>query len=166
MPDNRDEQKETPSTPEGGGPKSGGGRNTGPDANPRFSRSMLGWILILATAILLFVVFHAEKPPEGVSYSRFIADLGRGELSQITVKDEGTTYALIGTPNPSPPSGGPVLQGKVMARVPPTALDGNGWTSLQNTATQYQAELEYQPSSNYFLQVLVSLLPHTCFSSS
>src|SRR6185437_4530118 len=113
----------------------------------------------LATAILLFVVFHAEKPPEGISYSRFISDVQRGEISQITVKYEGTTYALVGTPNPNPAGGG-ALPGKVMARVPPTALDGNGWTALQSIATQYQAELEYQPSSNYFFQIFLSFAPY------
>ncbi len=166
MPENRDEPKENPGTPEGGGTGSekgggsGGGRSGGPDNNLRFSRSMLGWILILATAILLFVVLHGEKPPEIVSYSKFASDISRGQLQLVTVKDEGTTYTLVGTPNPGVKDA-PVLTAKVSARVPLTALDGTGWIALQKQAVDGQdTELDFQPSSNYLVNALLNFLPY------
>src|SRR3954463_275946 len=97
MADNNPNDKQPPN-PEGG--PQGGGRPPN-DGNMRFSRSMLGWILILATAILLIVVFRAEKNPETITYTDFQGRMERGLFSKIIVKDDGTTFLLIATPGDS-----------------------------------------------------------------
>ena len=59
--DSDNEQRKNRNTPQGqGGPGGGGGMGTNGDGNMRMSRSMLGWILIVAIIILLFVVFHSK----------------------------------------------------------------------------------------------------------
>ena len=89
MPDNRDDRKETPNLPEGGGSGGGGrGPGGGPEGNMRFSRSMLGWILILGAAILLFVFFHGDRSPETMSWVKFtnFIDQKRSRSSRSRMK--------------------------------------------------------------------------------
>ena len=160
MPDERNEQKEPLKNPEGGnggGSGPGGGRGSGSDGNMRFSRSMFGWILILATAIVLFVMFRQDRNPERFSWSVFKTSILNSEFKKVTVRDEGSFYQLIGTPNPGFDNRYP---NKVMTRRPVTSLDGPGWEELSDLMQAHNGELEYEPSSNQLVPILLGLLPY------
>jgi cell division protease FtsH len=161
MPDNRDNQKEPLNNPEGGSGGSGGsggGRGPGgPDGNMRFSRSMFGWILILAMAITLFVMFRGDHGPEVIAWSTFEQNILNSEYKTVSVKDEGNTYLLEGTPNPGYEK---VFPNKSVTRVPVTTLDGQGWAELTNIVRTHKGELVFQPSSNQLISILLGLLPY------
>src|SRR6188768_2134295 len=99
MADNNQNEKQSGS--EGGnsggsgGGGSGGGGRMPPDGNMRFSRSMVGWILMLAVAILLLVMFKTDKTPDQVTYSEFQSQLNQGSIRSIIVKDDGASFVLI-----------------------------------------------------------------------
>src|SRR4051794_28802202 len=85
MADDRDDHKEhndkpeTPPIRSKGGSGGGSGPGGGGDGNMRFSRSMLGWILILSIAVLIFVVFHnPQGAPDKVTYTTFVQQLKMG----------------------------------------------------------------------------------------
>jgi cell division protease FtsH len=167
MPENRDEnpdnKNKTDGPPPGKKPGIGGPGGPGGDGNMRFSRSMLGWILILAIAVLIFVMFHQEKGPDQVAYSDFRAKVESGQLTQITIKEDGGYYTLIGSLDPTK-SGTPVTQNgapsKVMTRVPPTALDGPGFWAFTELAKRNNVKIDYTPSSNLFLTLVLNILPY------
>ena len=124
----------------------------------RFSRSMLGWIVILGAGILLLVYFHGDRSPEVMSWSKFSNFIDRSAFAIISVKDEGSTYLLIGTPSPQFVQS---LPNKAMSRVPVTALDGQGWANLtERIRSQRDSELEFQPSSNMLVNFLLNMLPY------
>jgi cell division protease FtsH len=156
MADHRDEEKEKSTPPENGPPSPGSGRN-GPEGNMRFSRSMLGWILILAIAIFLFVMFHNERSPETKDWSEFHKLIENGYFTAVSVKSDGDTYFLRGTPD------GPHLQeypNGVTTRVPTTALDGKGWNDLNDLITSRRGKLGVQQSGNLFVGLLINMLPY------
>jgi cell division protease FtsH len=166
MPDNRDELPESSQkSGPGGGPnapkgKAGGG---GPDGNMRFSRSMLGWILILAIAILIFVVFHSEKGPKVITFSEFREKVEQKAVKIITVQEQSGYYNLIGTANdnlPAQPLNAQNEPTRWMTRVPPTAIDGQGWVALTEMARRNQTQIEYTASNNVVLTILLNLLPY------
>jgi len=74
MPDDRDDNNEQNDKPEntppinsrGKGGPAGGSPGSPGDGNMRFSRSMLGWILILSIAVLIFVeaASRFSSPPD------------------------------------------------------------------------------------------------------
>ncbi len=76
MPDKREDDQSPDERPDGeDAPKNG---PKGPDNNMRFSRSMLGWILIISIGLLLFFVMHnKEGTPKEISASEFRAQVGR-----------------------------------------------------------------------------------------
>ncbi|HEY4330439.1 MAG TPA: ATP-dependent zinc metalloprotease FtsH [Phycisphaerae bacterium] len=151
MPDNRDEQKESENPTPPGKPSGSGG-----DGNMRFSRSMLAWILLLATAILLIVVLHGDKGPDVKTWSEFKSFIENGTFKTVSVKDEGSDYLLIGTPAPGFESSYP---NKVTTRVPLSALDGQGWNALTDLLKS-RGRLEFQPSSNIFFNLILPMLPY------
>ena len=129
-----EERRRTEGTPqESGGRKrrkrTRRGRGSGSDGNMRFSRSMFAWILILATAIVLFVMFRGDHNPELFSWSVFKTSILNSEFKKVTVRDEGSFYQLIGTPNPGFDTR---YRNKVMTRRPVTSLDGPGWEELSD----------------------------------
>jgi cell division protease FtsH len=165
MPDIRDENPDTKTKSEGPPPakKTGnGGPGAGGDGNMRFSRSMLGWILILAIAVLIFVMFHQEKGPEKIQLGEFIAKVENGAIDQITIKEDGAAYTLVGRLKDK--SGAPVTAGnspaRVMAQYPATALDGAGLTILTRLAKEHNVAFDYTPSSNLFLTLVLNILPY------
>jgi cell division protease FtsH len=151
MPDNRDDRSESPKTPENGGSGRTGGAG-GPDGNMRFSRSMLGWIVILAVAITLFIVFHGEHTPQTESLSTFQQYILNGEYKSITVKDDGASFILVGTPHKG--------EIKTICRVPVTTLDGDGWDKLTTTVARGKATLDFQPTSNFLYIFFTNFFPY------
>jgi cell division protease FtsH len=161
MPENRDDQKE-PLKPgeggEGGGSGGGGGRGSGgPEGNMRFSRSMFGWILILAAAITLFMMFRVDRSPEIIPWSTFEQNILDSEYKTVSVKDEGNAYVLIGTPNPGFEA---KFKYNQMTRRPVTTLDGQGWAELTALVQTHKGELKFEQSSNQLISFLLNLLPY------
>ena len=57
---------------------------------------MLGWILILSIAVLLFVVFHnKDVQTREVPYSTFRMHLEQKHISSVVVKDGETIEATM-----------------------------------------------------------------------
>ena len=152
MPDNRDEQKEKNAPSENGPPPGGPGRPNGPEGNMRFSRSMLGWIVILATTILLFVVFRGEHKPETRDWSEFKQLIENGYFKSVLVKAEGDTYQVTGVPQSD-------AENRVVTHIPTTALDGNGWNQLTELVAR-RGKLGIQESNNLFYSLILPMLPY------
>ena len=130
-----------------------------PVKRPRFSRSLLGWILILGTAILLFAVLPPETIPGLVPYSKFRGYVERRQLSLITVESQADSYILIGTPINSNAQE-QELSEKVATRVPTSALDGYGWNTFLALARDGGTDVEFKPAGNNFLRpVLLNVGP-------
>jgi cell division protease FtsH len=158
MPDNRDEQKDRTTPSENGPPSGGSGRPNGPEGNMRFSRSMFGWIAILATAIALFVIFHGEHNPDIQSWSKFKQNIENGAFQAISVKADGDVYQLTGTPASAWVSQFP---NKAITRVPTTALDGNGWNQLTELVRSHpNCELGMTQSNNIVYNLILPMLPY------
>jgi cell division protease FtsH len=163
MPENRDDQKEPLNNPEGKGGGTGGpgGRGSGgPEGNMRFSRSMLGWILILATAITLFLMFRQDRSPQVIPWSEFRANILASYYKTVSVKDEGSFYLLTGTPNPGYEH---IFPNKSATRRPATSLDGPGWEELTDMVQTHKGALVFEPSSNQLFSILLNLLPWLLF---
>lgn len=160
MADKRDDQGETPERPDSEqpskGPRSGGGGG-GPE-NPRLSRSMLGWILIVSIFVLIFVFVHNNTgSPESVPASEFWTKLTNNELLSIEVKgDEGTIFGTLKPGVGGRPYG---ASNKLYTQIPPSAIDGNGWKNLQEVASAHGTAYGYKPTSNLFLTLLVQFIP-------
>jgi cell division protease FtsH len=183
LPDDHPEQQpdasRTPSREKRPGtPGSGGG--SGGDGNMRFSRSMLGWILILSIALLIFIVFHNTANAPGImTYDSFRTHLDQGDIKQIYVKDDSNTYTALVTLRDGVP-GQPVTENgqppKYLVYFPVSTLDGYGWNELyRQTHVHDQAArpeaggaakpdlaptLEYKPSSNFIVNVILNVLPY------
>src|ERR1044072_3987352 len=137
MPDNRDDNSENKNKADGasgGGPSKGkangggGGGGAGGDGNMRFSRSMLGWILILSIAVLIFVVFHGQQgQPTEKSWSEFRQEIEKENIARVTSKNEGGMFVLTGTYKEGKASGkGVDANGKpekILARIHSTSMD-------------------------------------------
>ncbi|HVS70732.1 MAG TPA: ATP-dependent zinc metalloprotease FtsH [Phycisphaerae bacterium] len=151
-----------------GGGSGGGG---GGDGNMRFSRSMLGWILILSIALLLFILLHnGAAGPTVMSYDQFTEHLDQGDVKTITVRDDSNTYTFLvslreGVPNqPLSTNGEPP---KYLVYYPATALDGYGWNALVQQARNAQKghagtvapSVEFKPSSNFIVNFLMNTVP-------
>ncbi len=120
----------------------------------------------MAIAVFFFVVFHNDKGPETVSYSKFTEYVGNGSIRTITVKEEGGYYTLTGAAVENQSNQAPSSANGAHAwltQVPITALDGNGWVAL-NEMTKHTKEgttpptLEYKPTSNLFLSIVIHIL--------
>jgi cell division protease FtsH len=173
MADDRDDKHEQNDKPEGntpvrgkGGPGGPGGPPGGPggDGNMRFSRSMLGWILILSIAVLIFVVFHDNKgTPDKISSTAFYKRLTEKHFKTIQVKDEGDSFTLVGTVREGAPgytvnaNGTPSM---VSTTVPGRAIDGNGWAQLRDVAIANDTEVDLKATNNLFLTLLVNFAPY------
>src|SRR5947209_405199 len=127
MPEIQDDQNEPSEKPSNSGKagKEGGPRGTpggaGGDGNMRFSRSMLGWILILSIAVLIFVVFHQkEGSTSEVAYSVFHQHLEQGHVKLIVVRDSDTIEATL-KDNVANEKTGDTAH-KLIAHVPQTAM--------------------------------------------
>jgi len=150
--------------PQGGG--GGGGRPGGPggDNNMRFSRSMLGWILILSIAVLIFVMFHGGGPqPDEISYTEWYRYVQQGKFSQVTYKDGDGT--LVGTltdqaKNEGEPHGG---ANKKMTRVPNAPVSINDWNNYAKELAATGAKVSSQPSNNFILGLLLNIAPWILF---
>jgi cell division protease FtsH len=163
MPDNRDDMQDNQNKPEGGAPrgKGNGPGGSGPDGNMRFSRSMLGWILILAIAILIFVVMHGKEGPQTISFSEFQTNIEQHNIASIVVKEESGYYTLTGTAKDKVANQS--TQGtpsRWMTRIPPSVLDGPGWNILSDMARKNGTQIEYEPSNSLVLTILFQLLPY------
>jgi cell division protease FtsH len=160
MPDNRDDQNPTPNNPDNGGNGAGGGgpgRMGGPDGNMRFSRSMLGWIVIVVAAITLFMFFRGNNNPTIIPWSTFQSNILQGAYQTVEVKEEGDAYIFIGTPNPGWDK---QFQNKSMARRPLHTLDGQAWDLLTQEVKTHNGELKQEPSSSQLVSFLIGLIPY------
>ncbi len=167
MPDTGDDQNhstdkpETPPTKSGkpGNPGGGGGLPGG-DGNMRFSRSMLGWILILSIAVLIFVVFHRDQSsPKEAMYSEFHTQLEQHRIQSIILKDDGTLIATL-KPNPVNESTSPPGTQQLITHVPGTAMDGYLWNLLSKEAEKYDAQFDSKTTNNVFFSIVISFLPY------
>ena len=150
QPDRRDsEPGNKPSKPEGG---------PGGDGNMRFSRSMLGWILILSIAVLIFVVFHGQSSaPVEKPWTDFWKAVDSDLMKQVDIKDDGT---IVGVLNGVPPGGVPGASEKWYTKVPQSAIDGNGWKLLTDRVEKHNAKANYSTSNNLFFTILANFLPY------
>ncbi len=161
MPEIQDEQNETGEKSSTNGrkesPRGGsGGGGPGGDGNMRFSRSMLGWILILSIAVLLFVVFHnKDVQTRDVPYSTFKMHLEQSHISSVVVKDGETIEATMkNVPNE------PLADTKLICHVPPTAMDGYFWNLLSKESEQYGAAFDSKASNNILWGLILNLMPY------
>jgi cell division protease FtsH len=184
LPDDHNDQQPDasrgPSREKRPGTTGSGNGGGGGDGNMRFSRSMLGWILILSIALLIFIVFHNNATAPGVmTYDAFRQHLDNGDIKQIYLKDDSNTYTALvtlreGVPQPVGETGQPT---KYIVNLPMTAMDGYGWNELyretrahEGTAgaatkpdgskLDYAPTLEYKPSSNIILNVILNVMPY------
>ncbi len=143
------------------GPGGTGGSPNGGDGNMRFSRSMLGWILILSIAVLIFVVFHEKNgAPDEVKYSDFITYLNKDNVQSIVVKDDGTLVFALREGTPGEPKVSANATKAKITRIPVTALDGYGWNYFSQEAIKHGAEFDSKQTSNLLFQILISFLPY------
>ncbi|MGN6370923.1 MAG: ATP-dependent zinc metalloprotease FtsH [Phycisphaerae bacterium] len=163
MPEIQDDQNETTEKPSTNGRKDsprggGGGGVPGGDGNMRFSRSMLGWILILSIAVLLFVVFHnKEGQTKDVPYSTFKTHLDQGHIVSVVVKDGETIEAKMKKEVPSEPI---LSDTTLICHVPPTAMDGYFWNLLSKESEQNGATFDSKASNGIFWGLVLNLTPY------
>ncbi|HUO07740.1 MAG TPA: ATP-dependent zinc metalloprotease FtsH [Phycisphaerae bacterium] len=162
MPEIQDDQNEQNEKSTGSGRAGkGGSRGTngnglpGGDGNMRFSRSMLGWILILSIAVLLFVVFHHNETSKEVPYSTFQTYLQQTHISSVVVRDGETIEATL-----KDDVGGEKAGTKLIAHVPATAMDGYFWNLLSKESENYGASFDSKASNNFFWALIINLTPY------
>ena len=167
MADDRDEQKDSGEKPDNGkgakGGPGGGGAPGGPgDGNMRFSRSMLGWILILTVAVAIFVLLHGQQnSPEPVSYTIFMKHLEQQHFEKVVVKDDGNNFILLGTAKKDLPMSSPSNPAQqYKTQVPATAMDGNGWKMLSDKCAAVGTDFKNEPSNNLFMTLLFNIAPY------
>jgi cell division protease FtsH len=167
MPDNQDDQNEPNEKQNNGagrggkegGPRGGAG-GPGGDGNMRFSRSMLGWILILSIAVLIFVVFHQkEVASKEVAYSVFETHLEQGHIKSVVVKDGDTIVATLkeNVPNEKTSDNNPT---QLITHVPITAMDGYYWNLLSKEAKDNGADFDSKATNNLFWGLIINLTPY------
>ncbi len=166
-PDNsepRDPKSSSPNSDSKGSGPGGPGAPGGGDGNMRFSRSMLGWILILTIAVLIIVIFHERgKPLEEIPYSKYRTELNNRHIEGVEFKDDGVLAITFkdGVAGVSSPA----KDKKVVmtTRIPMSALDGAGWDLMTREAEFYNAKTEYKNTSNFFLPFLFNVAPWILF---
>lgn len=161
MPDFRDDQNDNKTDGPNQRPNKDGG--PGKDGNSRFSRSMLGWILILAIAILIIVVFHDQKGSQvETPFSDFMAQLEQKHIQSISIKSDSSDYTITAlmkedVPNQPVSPDGPR---RLLVHVPGTALDGQGTFKLYELTKEYGASMDYKQNNNLFLGLLMNFFPY------
>ncbi len=179
MPDLPDDPKDPAEKPDASRapsrekrPGTSGPNNPNGDGNMRFSRSMLGWILILSVALLLFIVLHNNGNTPGImSYDTFSTHLENGDVKQVTAVDDSNNFTLWVTLRDGV-AGQPVTDNgqpaKFKVYYPASAVDGWGWAHLleqtrahpQHAQNYQPPTLEYKPSSNFIVNVILNVLPY------
>jgi cell division protease FtsH len=155
MAEKRDDDQIPEERSDNGGPPKG--PKNGPDNNMRFSRSMLGWILIISIGLLLFFVIHnKEGTPKEKTVSEFRAMMEGRQFSQVDVVDTGKLVGII-------PKGGAAGDDSAAERVwtyyPMTAIDGPGFELLQQLAQKTGTKLNVVTSSSFILNFVLNTAP-------
>ena len=153
-------EKEKSGRPSGGsGERPGGGAGLGGgDNNMKFSRNMLGWILILTIFFLVFVVFNGNRgAPEEVVYSDLIQMIENHRILSMDVADDGRIIATKSDSTADAYSS--AGSSKVTSRLPPSALDGPGWAKIAENSQKYGVKVAFKQSSNMLVNFLLTLLP-------
>ncbi|MCL2639536.1 MAG: ATP-dependent zinc metalloprotease FtsH [Phycisphaerales bacterium] len=168
MADERDEQRKQNEKPEAGrgrlkddggpgGPGVGGGGGGVP-------RSMLGWILIMSLAVLLFVWLRSTQGvPQEFTLSSFLQELEQKRLKSVVVKEDGNMFTLIGTYRDD--ASGVTLNAsgqmpKIVTRIYATALDGFGMNHLMEKARETGTEFDNKQGNLAIWGILLSLVPY------
>ncbi len=155
MPDNKpnnDQGNENENRQKGSGKPGNDGNN-----NMRFSRSMLGWILILSICVLFLVLVHNNSSsPTKVPANEFMTRLENKQLRSVEAMDDGR---LIGTKKDTvagdPASGG---SDKIVTQFP--TADFNGFLQLTRIARDNDTTLEFKQTNGLFVTVLIQFLPY------
>jgi hypothetical protein len=141
-----------------------------PAESPHISRTALAGFACMLLAFLFSPIIwaHHAQPLELVSYQEFRARIAQGTFTSVSVSEDSHdgSFILTGIPNTHPfvtsaPEGGVIAETTKLpctARIPPSALDSPGWSSLHELAKQTNTALNYEPSSNRFLATLANIL--------
>ena len=159
MADKRDDQTDPASNPERNDApnKPLPGKQGGPDNNMRFSRSMLGWVLIVLIFILVFVIFRDNSnTPKEISASEFKQKIINSGFTLVEVKEDGT---VEGTKTDAAAKFSPGEGPKVYAKFPPGSVTQQGFDLLNDLCIAKGIELKYKQSNGQFLYFIFNMLP-------
>lgn len=135
-----------------------GSGKPGGDNNMRFSRSMLGWILILSIFVLFFVLMHGNgSAPEKVPANVFMTRMENKQLRGVEAMDDGR---LVGTlrDNVAGEPAGQTQEKKIVTTFPP--MDVPGFMLLESKARAADTNIEYKQTNGLFLTVVMQFLPY------
>ncbi len=139
---------------------SGGSNNNRPgrdNNNFRFSRSMLGWLVVLCGVIFLLILMQQHGGAQKVDSGIFYSALRHKNVKSLVVYSDGQINFKLKQIAPGSPANSSLSE---TTNIPRTALDGNGWAIMEAQAHQNAVPNFNYKQSNDFLNIfLVDYLP-------
>ena len=122
---------------------------------PRFSRNVMSWMLLLATAMLLLALLSKSMaPPETLTLSEFDALLKNRQIKTAVIHDGGVIDGekILGEGEPAGSSE------RYQVHYPPSAIDKDFVDETIAAVSEAGGKAEYEPQNQVML-FLLSLLP-------
>ncbi|MGC9258907.1 MAG: ATP-dependent zinc metalloprotease FtsH [Phycisphaerae bacterium] len=144
------------------GPSHEGGSNNnrpgrGDNNNFRFSRSMLGWLVILCMVVFALLLMNHSSGAQKVDVGSFYSALRHKNIKSLIVYSDGQINFKLKEVAPGSPANSSLSE---KTNIPRTALDGNGWAIMEAQAHQYAVpNFNYKPSNDFLNIFLVDYLP-------
>ena len=146
--------------PSRGPSREGGSGNNRPgrdNNNFRFSRSMLGWLVILCLVVFALILMQHPGGSQKVDSGTFYSALRHKNIKSLVVYSDGQINFKLKQIAPGSPAGSSLSE---KTNIPRTALDGNGWAILEAQSHQYDVpDLNYKKSNDFLNIFLVDYLP-------
>ncbi|NNM84706.1 MAG: ATP-dependent zinc metalloprotease FtsH [Phycisphaerales bacterium] len=156
MPDPNNAPQDGPGKPNSSDP---GDKRPGKDNNNgnfRFSRSMLGWLLILLFVILVLIMLHPPGAAKTVKYSTFMYQLQHNNIAKATVQQDGHIDFTLKHLLPGEPVDSAL---KSVTFRPRQSLDGPGWTTLSAEFSKYNVPFSSAHSNHMFWDFVGQIAP-------
>ncbi|MDA8378014.1 MAG: ATP-dependent zinc metalloprotease FtsH [Planctomycetia bacterium] len=146
--------------PSKGPSRDGGSNNNRPgrdNNNFRFSRSMLGWLVILGMVVFALLLLNHPSGAQKVDAGSFYSALRHKNIKSLVVYSDGQINFTLKQVAPGSPAKSSLRE---KTNIPRTALDGNGWAIMEAQAHQYAVpNFNYKPSNDFLNIFLVDYLP-------
>ncbi len=153
MADSQQDPSRGPSREGGSGNKRPGRDNN----NFRFSRSMLGWLVILCLVVFALILMQHPGGAQKVDSGTFYSALRHKNIKSLVVYSDGQINFKLKQIAPGSPASSSLSE---KTNIPRTALDGNGWAILEAQSHQYAVpDLNYKKSNDFLNIFLVDYLP-------
>ncbi len=139
---------------------SGGSNNNRPgrdNNNFRFSRSMLGWVIMLLLVVFLLLFLKHPGGPRHVDYGTFHSALINKNVKSMVVYSDGQINFKLKQIAPGAPANSSLRE---TTNMPRTALDGSGWAIIVAEVNQSNVpNFNYKPSNDFLNIFLTDYLP-------